>query len=91
MSATHCNHVISASDNPPIGILLCTRKDRALAAIDNQLFVSKYQVELPSKADMQTFIEREIAESGVAEDNSKTGQLVRELRAKYKVASNSGA
>ena len=28
----------------------------ALAGMDNQLFVSKYQLELPSKEDMQRFI-----------------------------------
>ena len=32
---------------------------------------------------MQVFLEREIAESGMKEDDSQTGRLVRELRAKY--------
>ena len=41
-------------DNPPIGILLCTQRDHtlveyALAGMDNSLFVSKYQLELPKK------------------------------------------
>ena len=41
-------------DNPPIGILLCTDKNHALveyalAGMDNGLFVSKYQLELPKK------------------------------------------
>jgi len=54
-------------DNPPIGILLCTNKDHALieyalAGMDDQLFVSKYQLELPSKEDMQTFIEDKLRE-----------------------------
>ncbi len=75
-------------DNPPVGILLCTQKDHALveyalAGIDNQLFVSKYQLALPSKEDMQRFLEREIAESGLPEDDSQTGRLVREMREKY--------
>ena len=74
--------------NPPIGILLCTQKDHALvqyalAGIDNQLFVSKYQLALPSKEDIRRFLEREIAESGISEDDSKTGRLVREMREKY--------
>lgn len=55
-------HMMSEGDNPPIGLLLCTGKDHAfveyaLAAMDNQLFVSKYQLELPSKEDLQKFIE----------------------------------
>lgn len=50
-------------DNPPIGILLCTGKDStlveyALAGMDNNLFVSKYLLELPSKEEMQAFLER---------------------------------
>ena len=41
-------------DNPPIGILLCTRKGKkmveyALAGMDNQLFVSTYMLPLPDK------------------------------------------
>ena len=53
-------------DNPPIGILLCTHKNHslvefALAGIDNQLFVSKYLLELPKKEEMQRFIEEQLA------------------------------
>ena len=52
-------------DNPPIGILLCTGKDStlveyALAGMDNNLFVSKYLLELPSKEEMQAFLERSL-------------------------------
>lgn len=44
--------------NPPIGILLCTEKDHALvkyalAGMDNSLFVSRYQLELPSQEVLQ--------------------------------------
>ncbi len=54
------------NDNPPIGILLCTHKNHslvefALAGIDNQLFVSKYLLELPKKEEMQRFIEEQLA------------------------------
>ena len=43
---------MSDGDNPPVGLLLCTRKNHALmeyalAGMDNQLFVSRYQTELP--------------------------------------------
>jgi len=81
-------NVMAEGDNPPVGILLCTQKDHALveyalAGIDNHLFVSKYQVALPSKEDMQRFLEHEIAESGYPEDDSTTGRLVREMRERY--------
>jgi predicted nuclease of restriction endonuclease-like (RecB) superfamily len=55
-------NVMTDSDNPPIGILLCTDKNHALveyalAGMDNQLFVSQYQLALPKKEEMQKFIE----------------------------------
>lgn len=60
------------SDNPPVGILLCTRKDQplveyALAGMDNRLFVSKYQLELPKKEDMQRFLANQMREVGHGE------------------------
>lgn len=59
-------HMMTAGDNPPIGILLCTEKDHALleyalAGLDNGLFVSKYLLELPKKEAMQRFIEQQLA------------------------------
>lgn len=47
-------NVMLEGDNPPVGILLCTQKDHplveyALAGMDNNLFVSKYLLELPKK------------------------------------------
>jgi predicted nuclease of restriction endonuclease-like (RecB) superfamily len=58
-------HMMSEGDNPPIGILLCTDKNHALveyalAGMDSNLFVSKYQLELPEKAEMQRFIEQQV-------------------------------
>jgi predicted nuclease of restriction endonuclease-like (RecB) superfamily len=52
------------TDNPPIGILLCTDRDHALveyalAGMDNQLFVSRYQLELPSKEVLAAQIAQE--------------------------------
>jgi hypothetical protein len=54
-------------DSPPVGILLCTQKDHALveyalAGMDNQLFVSKYQLELPDKETMLQFLEEKMRE-----------------------------
>lgn len=58
-------HEMTAGDNPPIGLLLCTRKDHALAeyalaGMDNQLFVNRYQLELPSREDIQRFIDEQL-------------------------------
>lgn len=52
-------------DNRPIGILLCTKKNHALAeyalaGMNNKLFVSKYQVELPKKKEMEKFLETQL-------------------------------
>jgi len=61
--------VMSDGDNLPIGILLCTQKDHALveyalAGMDNRLFVSKYQLELPRKTEMEQFLEERMKELG---------------------------
>ena len=61
-------NMMTEGDNPPVGILLCTRKDHtlveyALAGMDNGLFVSKYQLELPKKEEMQRFIEEKFRET----------------------------
>lgn len=58
-------NMMTEGDNPPIGILLCTDKNHALAeyalaGMDNQLFVSKYLLELPRKEEMQRFIDEQI-------------------------------
>ena len=51
-------------DNPPVGILLCTKKgkkmvDYALAGLDNKLFVSSYMLSLPDKKVLEDFIIKE--------------------------------
>lgn len=53
-----------AGDNPPVGILLCTRKgekmvEYALAGMDNKLFVSTYMLSLPDKKTLQEFLLKE--------------------------------
>lgn len=62
-------NMVTEGDNPPVGILLCTKKDHALveyalAGMDNGLFVSKYQLELPKKEEMQEFIEEQMKYTG---------------------------
>lgn len=61
-------NMMTAGDNPPVGILLCSNKNHALveyalAGLDTKLFVSKYQLELPAKEEMQKFIEEKIRET----------------------------
>jgi predicted nuclease of restriction endonuclease-like (RecB) superfamily len=58
--------VMQPDDNPTVGILLVTQKNNALveyatAGMDNQLFVSKYLLELPKKEELAAFIQKEIA------------------------------
>jgi predicted nuclease of restriction endonuclease-like (RecB) superfamily len=55
-------HKMTPGDNLPVGLLLCTDKDHALveyatASMDNQLFVSNYAVKLPSKDELEKFIQ----------------------------------
>ena len=52
-------------DNPPVGILLCTRKgekmvEYALAGMDNNLFVSTYMLSLPDKQTLEKFLLKEV-------------------------------
>lgn len=56
---------MNEGDNPPIGILLCTRKgekmvEYALAGMDNNLFVSTYMLALPDKETLREFILSEL-------------------------------
>lgn len=57
---------MNPGDNPPVGILLCTRKgdkmvEYALAGMDNNLFVSTYMLSLPDKKTLQDFLLKEIS------------------------------
>lgn len=59
--AYYKKHQMTPGDQPPIGILLCTRKNDALVEfalgdLTNKVFVSRYAVELPRKEDMERFI-----------------------------------
>lgn len=56
---------MNQGDNPPVGILLCTRKGKkmveyALAGMDNNLFVSTYMLSLPDEKTLQDFLLKEI-------------------------------
>ena len=52
-------------DNPPVGILLVTNQNKtlveyAIADSDLDIFVSKYQLQLPEKSEFETFINNEL-------------------------------
>lgn len=62
-------HQMTEGDQPPIGILLCTRKNEelvqyALADMSNQLFVSRYQVQLPGREQIAAFLSQAVADLG---------------------------
>lgn len=55
------NEVMQPDDNPPIGILLCTGYGETTvkyttAGLDNNLFVSKYMLNLPSEEEIKRYI-----------------------------------
>jgi len=55
---------MTAGDQPPVGILLCTDKNHALveyalAGMDNCLFVSKYQLELPKAEALKHYLDEQ--------------------------------
>ena len=58
----YVNEVNDESDNPPIGIILCTDKGNcdlqyALGGISNQIFASKYVLYLPDKEQLLAQVE----------------------------------
>ena len=53
------------SDNPPIGIILCSHKDNALVhyatgGLSQEIFVSKYKLQLPSEEELKNLIENDV-------------------------------
>jgi predicted nuclease of restriction endonuclease-like (RecB) superfamily len=53
-----------ASDHPPIGIILCTEKGESVVKYattsDNQMFVSKYKLALPTEKELKEFMEKDM-------------------------------
>jgi hypothetical protein len=61
--------IMTENDNPPVGILLVTSKNSTLVeyakgSMDNQLFVSKYLLELPNKEEILKIIREETSKEG---------------------------
>jgi hypothetical protein len=57
-------HEMSGGDNPPIGLILCAQKNNTLvryatSGLSEQLFVSKYQINLPNEAELQQLLREE--------------------------------
>ncbi|TVR36920.1 MAG: DUF1016 family protein [Cryomorphaceae bacterium] len=57
----------TGGDNPPVGIILCADKNDALVeytttGLSHEVFVSKYMVQLPSKKELEAFINMELNE-----------------------------
>jgi predicted nuclease of restriction endonuclease-like (RecB) superfamily len=56
---------MSENDNPPIGIILCSQKDTALVhyatgGLSQEVFVSKYKLQLPTEEELRTLIENDV-------------------------------
>jgi predicted nuclease of restriction endonuclease-like (RecB) superfamily len=59
-------HMKAEGDNPPVGIILCSDKDRtevefATGGMDNKLFVSRYLTALPSAKHLKALIDADRA------------------------------
>ena len=59
------NEIATENDNPPIDLILCANKNNtkvkyAKAGLDENLFVSKYKISLPSVEEMEQFIRDEL-------------------------------
>jgi len=58
-------HEMTEGDNPPVGIILCADKNDSLVefatgGLANEVFVSKYLVQLPDKDVLRALIEAEV-------------------------------
>jgi len=57
-------NIMQPDDNPPVGILMCSEVGQEMAEytlldIDEDLFISKYELSIPSKKRMTEFLKRE--------------------------------
>ncbi|MEA1983276.1 MAG: PDDEXK nuclease domain-containing protein [Campylobacterota bacterium] len=61
------NEISMQGDNPPIGIILCTEKNNvkaeyATAGLDENLFVSKYKIVLPTTKELEELVKEDLEE-----------------------------
>lgn len=57
------NEVMQHDDNPPVGLLLCTDYGKttvryATAGMDENIFVSKYKINLPTESELQDYLSK---------------------------------
>lgn len=62
--AYYRKNIMQSDDNPPIGILLCSEVGQEMAEyslldLDESVFISKYQLNVPSKERMTEFLRKE--------------------------------
>jgi len=60
----HKDNDMQESDNPPVGIILCSGKNAsvvkyATGSLDNQILVSKYMLQLPDEQTLLRFLDKE--------------------------------
>jgi predicted nuclease of restriction endonuclease-like (RecB) superfamily len=60
----HRENLMAEDDNPPVGIILCTYKNEAVVryatgSLDNQLFISRYLLQLPDEETLRNFLLQE--------------------------------
>lgn len=65
------HEVMQPDDNPPIGLLLCTDYGEttvwyATEGLSQHLFVSKYQLQLPSVDDLRHYLRENISDEEIA-------------------------
>ena len=75
-------HETRPGENPPVGILLCAERDaevvRFATAGDEDLFVTRYQLELPSEDQLRTWLHEERARIEVsAAEGARAADAVR--------------
>lgn len=61
------NEISKEDDNPPIGLILCTQKNNikveyATAGLDENLFVSKYKIVLPTIKELEELVREDLEE-----------------------------
>ncbi|MCG8554351.1 MAG: PDDEXK nuclease domain-containing protein [Proteobacteria bacterium] len=70
--------VAHPDENPPVGILLCAERDadvvRFATAGDEDLFVTRYQLELPSEEQLRLWLHEERARIEQVQDDRDLGQ-----------------
>ena len=73
--AYYRKHVCEKADNPPVGILLCTEVGQEMAEyvntfVEPDLFLTKYQLQLPSKEKIIGFLKQENAKESVKQQST---------------------